>query len=400
MVTSPTQFEPLLPSDASVAPLLELAHRLIRAATSLDGKLSDASKSALTPLLREMNSYYSNRIEGQHTFPLDIQRALQGTYARDPDRARRQRLALAHIHTEEWAEGMFAGTDWRKLYSAQVVEALHRQLYEQLPEADRLMEDGSAVIPGTWRTCDVQVGTHVAPQASAIAAFFRRWEEGYAGLPSGERALIGVACAHHRLAWIHPFLDGNGRVTRLHSHLLFHSMGLTSGLWSPMRGLARSQDRYYALLAGADAARAGDLDGRGNLSEAGLLAFARYFLESCLDQVRFMGDILEFAGLRERLQEFLTLESLKLESSLRPEATNALHYVFLAGTLTRGEFKAMTGLASRTADRVLAELLRRQLLLSDTAKGPVRFGIPLWALRFYFPNLWTEAEIDQSPPLG
>ncbi len=400
MVTSPAQFEPLLPSDASVAPLLELAHRLIRAATSLDGKLSDASKSALTPLLREMNSYYSNRIEGQHAFPLDIQRALQGTYARDPDRARRQRLALAHIHTEEWAEGMFAGTDWRKLYSAQVVEALHRQLYEQLPEADRLMEDGSAVIPGTWRTCDVQVGTHVAPQASAIAAFFRRWEEGYAGLPSGERALIGVACAHHRLAWIHPFLDGNGRVTRLHSHLLFHSMGLTSGLWSPMRGLARSQDRYYALLAGADAARAGDLDGRGNLSEAGLLAFARYFLENCLDQVRFMGDILEFAGLRERLQEFLTLESLKLESSLRPEATNALHYVFLAGTLTRGEFKAMTGLASRTADRVLAELLRRQLLLSDTAKGPVRFGIPLWALRFYFPNLWTEAEIDQSPPLG
>ncbi|MHB1281573.1 MAG: Fic family protein [Acidithiobacillus sp.] len=400
MYTSPAQFEPLLPSDASVAPLLELAHRLIHAATSLDGKLSAASKSALTPLLREMNSYYTNRIEGQHTFPLDIQRALKGAYARDPDRARRQRLALAHIHTEEWGERVYVGADWRKLYSAETVQALHRQLYEQLPEPDRLIENGSAVIPGAWRICEVQVGTHVAPQASALPAFFRRWENVYTGLSSGERALIGVACAHHRLAWIHPFLDGNGRVARLHSHLLFHSMGLTSGLWSPMRGLARTQERYYALLVGADAPRAGDLDGRGNLSEAGLLAFAWYFLEICLDQVRFMSDILEFSGLRERLHEFLTLESLKPESSLRPEATNALHYVFLAGSLTRGEFKAMTGLAPRTADRLLAELLRRELLLSDTAKGPVRFGIPLWALRFYFPNLWTEAEVDQSPPLG
>lgn len=145
--------------------------------------------------------------------------------------------------------------------------------------------------------------------------------------------------------------------------------------------------------------RAGDLDGRGNLSETGLLGFAQYFIETCLDQVQFMSDILDFAGMRSRLREFLTLESLKPKSSLRPEAANALHYLFLAGTLPRGDFKKMTGLAPRTAERLLAELLRREILLSDTPKGPVRFGIPLWALRYFFPNLWTEAEADISPPL-
>lgn len=394
-----TQFEPLLPSEAAIAPLLELSNRLIRAATALDGKLSAASKSALAPLLREMNSYYTNRIEGQHTFPIDIQRALEGAYSEDPNRASRQRLALAHIRTEEWGEKEFDGADWQKLYSTEVVKRLHRHLYNQLPEADRQIEDGSAVTPGALRTREVQVGSHVAPQTSSLQDFLSRWETVYSHLPSGERALIGAACAHHRLTWIHPFEDGNGRVARLHSHLLLRRMGLSGGLWSPMRGMARSKERYYAFLSGADMPRAGDLDGRGNLSETGLLGFAQYFIETCLDQVQFMSDILDFAGMRSRLREFLTLESLKPKSSLRPEAANALHYLFLAGTLPRGDFKKMTGLAPRTAERLLAELLRREILLSDTPKGPVRFGIPLWALRYFFPNLWTEAEADISPPL-
>lgn len=77
------------------------------------------------------------------------------------------------------------------------------------------------------------------------------------------------------------------------------------------------------------------------------------------------------------------LVARKLESHLRPEATHALHDVFLAGSLTRSAFKFMTGLVPRSADRLLAELLRRELLLSETPKGPVRFGIPLWVLRFF-----------------
>lgn len=394
---SPSQFEPLFPSEASVASVLGLAHELIQDAVRLDAQSpAGTSRSVLTSLLREMNSYYTNRIEGQHTFPMDIQRALAGDYSQDLDRARRQRLALAHIHTESWAEQTVAADNWRTGYAPETVQALHRHLYEQLPPEDRVIAEGEVVEPGAWRTREVQVGAHVAPQASAVPSFLDRWQEVYAQLPDGERAVIGIACAHHRLTWVHPFLDGNGRVARLHSHLLFYRMGLLGGLWSPMRGLARTRERYYDCLSGADAPRSGDLDGRGNLSEAGLLAFVRYFLEICLDQVRFMRALLEFTGLRERMRELLAFESMRAESNLRPEAAHALHYVFLAGTLTRGEFKAMTGLPKRTAERVLAELLRRDLLRSDSPKGPVHIGIPLWALRFYFPNLWTEAESDSS----
>jgi hypothetical protein len=76
---------------------------------------------------------------------------------------------------------------------------------------------------------------------------------------------------------------------------------------------------------------------------------------------------------------------------LPEEAAPALHYLFLAGSAPRGEFKQMTGLASRSADRAIAALLKRGLLESDSAKGPVRFGLPLEALSYYFPTLYPEA---------
>jgi Fic family protein len=84
-------------------------------------------------LLRAMNSYYSNRIEGQHTLPIDIERALHNDYSNDAEQARRQRLALAHMETEaaiemrrrEWPEG--------HVWSARMVCEIHQGLFARLP---------------------------------------------------------------------------------------------------------------------------------------------------------------------------------------------------------------------------------------------------------------------------
>ena len=100
----PAQMEPLLPGEHKLGPLLELSHDLIRLGERLAGRYRPDTLPGLRRLLRAMNSYYSNRIEGQHTFPLDIERALHNDYAQDEDQARRQRLALAHMATEEQLE--------------------------------------------------------------------------------------------------------------------------------------------------------------------------------------------------------------------------------------------------------------------------------------------------------
>jgi len=184
---------------------------------------------------------------------------------------------------------------------------------------------------------------------------------------------------------------------RLHTHLLLHALGYTAGVWSPLRGFARSVDRYYALLDAADGPRKGDLDGRGNLSEGALVDWIQYVLDMCIDQVRFMKSMLNLSTMEQRIAACLIFEQESLKSGVRLEALLPLHYLFLSGReLERGEFKRMTGLGDRTAVDLLTALVRRGLLKSDTPQGKVRFGLPLHALRFYFPALWPEAEADAS----
>ena len=62
------------------------------------------------------------------------------------------------------------------------------------------------------------------------------------------------------------------------SHALLKRLGIGTGLWSVARGLAREDQQYKALLMRADGPRAGDRDGRGNLTESGLVDFCRFFL--------------------------------------------------------------------------------------------------------------------------
>lgn len=392
----PAQMEPLLPGEHRLAALLERASDLTRKADRLAGWSPATALPGLRQLLRAMNSYYSNRIEGQHTLPLEIEQALHNHYATDSDKARRQRLALAHMATEAQLESLWPQWDTQKIWAPQTVLDIHQDLFARLPESDRMQgsgEQAQVLQPGQWRQREVSVGRHAAPSAAALPDFMQRWSQFYVGVRRGEMQVLAMAAAHQRLAWIHPFLDGNGRVARLHSHLVLGHLGLTNGLWSPLRGFARNQDRYYALLAAADEPRAGDLDGRGNLTESGLLAWMDYVLEVCLDQVDFMAQQLSLDRMKDRMAACLAYEEQVVRQGVRTEALRALHYLFAAqAELDRADFKAMLGLGDRQATAQVSALLKRGLLLTDSPYGKLKLGVPQHALRFYFPNLWPEAE--------
>jgi Fic family protein len=383
------QFEPLLPTLAQPE-LAALGEELSVRAQELKALLHPATAARLAELLRGVNSYYSNRIEGQHTHPREIERALKKDFDRAPEKARLQRLAVAHIETQKEMERWLAQEPTLSVYSRDFLARLHYGFYGKLLPEDRITKEGDRVVPGEWRKRDVDIGTHVAPDWKFVPDFLKRAEEVYCAVKGASSQLIALACAHHRLAWVHPFRDGNGRVIRLQSQAALIRQGAGSGLWAVSRGFARDTEAYYARLADADQPRRGDLDGRGNLSEKGLIAFARYFLETCLDQVTFMSELLQLKELRARMRAYLKLLA-ETETDIRPEAEPALYHVFLAGTVKRGEFKQMTGLGARTADKIIAALLRRELLTSDTPKGPVSVGLPLDALAFYFPRLYPEA---------
>lgn len=388
--------EPLLPGESQLGPVLERASDLIRKADRLAGKSPAGALSGLRDLLRAMNSYYSNRIEGQHTLPLEIEQALRNDYAQDQDKARRQRLALAHMATEAQLEHLWPQWSAQQVWSAQTVQDIHQDLFARLPPGDCVQGDGAqarVLQPGQWRTHEVSVGRHAAPAAQQLAAFMSRWAGVYGQVRRGEMQVIAMAASHQRLAWIHPFLDGNGRVARLHSHLVLGHMGLTNGLWSPLRGFARHQADYYQLLTNADEPRADDLDGRGNLTERGLLAWIDFVIRICTDQVEFMSAQLTLADMKDRIAACLATEEQIVKAGVRSEALRALHYLFVSQSdLERAEFKAMLGLSDRLATAQVSVLLKRGLLLTDSPYGRVRFGVPQHALRFYFPKLWPEAE--------
>ena len=195
-----------------------------------------------------------------------------------------------------------------------------------------------------------------------------------------------MAAAHHRLNFIHPFVDGNGRVSRLMSHAMALLAGVGAhGLWSVSRGLARglqSRGEYKRMMDHADSSRRGDLDGRGNLSLAALNEFIDWYLEVCVDQVTFMTNLFDLDTFFRRVEGYVTQRGFK------PAASQLLEQVILRGKISRGDVPQVTGLKERTARNLLVELVADGILASDTPKSPVYLHVTLKSAEILFPNLF------------
>lgn len=383
--TQPHQFEPLLP-QRRLDELRQRARAVVELSLRLSGSAHPATIASLRELVREMNSYYSNRIEGQSTHPLNIERALRQDFSDKPDVARLQRLALAHIEAErELEQRVIAG---ESATTTAFLRQAHAALYGRLSSEDRTTDDGRVIEPGAWREEQVAVGRHEPPLWSSLPGFLARLDAVYGPAGALDDSLIRIAAAHHRTAWVHPFLDGNGRAVRLQTHCaLWH---LSAGLWSMNRGLARNRDRYYQLLDAADSPRQGDLDGRGNLSEKLLGDWCDWFITVAEDQVGFMSKMLRLDEMKARIAALIAFRS-QFDKGIRDAATVPIYHLFLAGPTPRGEFLQMTGLGERTARSLLSRLIESGLVASTGHTAPVRMAFPLDALQFLLPDLYPEA---------
>ncbi len=373
--------------------LEDLAVELVSKASALAGHLNPTVQRSIGALVRSMNCYYSNLIEGHDTHPRDIDRALAKNYAKEPRRRALQLEAVAHIEVQKRIDE--DEDEKADPTSTGYILWLHREFCQRLPEELLSVEDPDThkrirVRPGAIRDGDVAVGGHVPPLAAALPNFMARFEEAYrARHLSKLRQIIAVAAAHHRLLWIHPFYDGNGRVARLMSHATLRRLGIGSSLWSVARGLAREVNRYKELLMAADQPRRSDLDGRGSLSEAALNDFCEFFLKASLDQVEFMGSLLKPSELLQRIQ--LYVEGETRAGRLPKGAFPVLREAFLSGELNRAEARAATGYEERMGRMVVSRLLGRGLLLSDGPRSPVRLGFPLDVVERWFPLLYPSA---------
>lgn len=388
-IENPNLMEPLLPPSGT-RKLEDLAVDLVSCAARLAGKLSQETVETVSCLVRSMNCYYSNLIEGHNTHPVDIERALCGDYSKDPKKRNLQLEAFAHIEVQALIDDPKTG--FLDVVSKDHIMWLHREFCKRLPAELLKNHDPSTgkeltVVPGELRTGEVLVGNHLAPLASELPKFLELFEERYQ--PENLSALmrvIAVAASHHRLLWIHPFYDGNGRVARLFSHAFLKMLGIGSGLWSVSRGLARNVNEYKSQLAAADRWLEGDTDGRGSLSLEGLNNFCEFFLRTCIDQINFMEALLEPSLLTERVRKYCAEQ---IEAKKLPRGSfELLRELILSGSLSRSKVSEITGYQERQSRTITATLIDRALVKSASPRADLKLNIPHEVVETWFPKLY------------
>ncbi|MGE4299802.1 MAG: Fic family protein [Desulfovibrionaceae bacterium] len=385
--------EPVMPPVSGE--LENLALDLYKASARLSGRVHPVTAKRIVRLLRNVNSYYSNLIEGISTTLVDIEAGLRDL-SEDEKTRKFQMLHRKNIEAQAALdrecpdpEGVITSPDF--------LCRLHRLLFDGLPEDLLIQRDAQGerhvrMRPGELRNDDVRVGRHFPPTHTDIPSLLDRFHAAYSlNAHRGVLRLVAAAASHHRLLWIHPFLEGNGRVARLFTDTYFACSGLEGyGLWTLSRGLARREAEYKELLAGADAPRQGDFDGRGALSAKALGRFCRFFLETALDQARFMDSLLHLDTAEKNLAAYCTLREqgvLAGKKRLPPRAGDVLAYTFVHGELPKGRVHELLGVSIRTARDVANQLVAEGLLESEGHKAPYTIGFPAESVPYIFPEL-------------
>lgn len=398
MIETPGRIEPCFFEEHIPASLADLSVEIQREATGLGQGLHPDSAAELADLVRVMNCYYSNLIEGHNTRPRDIERALAGAELEAETRPLAME-ARAHVIVQRLIDKMHREGTLPRPTSVAFLTWVHKAFYDEMPDEFRRIEhpDGTSepINPGRIRQegdSEVAVGRHLPPSSVRVAAFMDHFDKRFQiAARSASRRIIAIASAHHRLNFIHPFPDGNGRVSRLMSHAMALEAGIGGqGLWSVSRGLARGladRGEYKRMMDMADSPRRGDRDGRGNLSEAALKTYCEWFLKVTLDQITFSAKLFDLGGLEKRYRR---LVEDTIDDKRAPDLISA---VLRYGTLERGEAQIVLKTSERTARNTLSKLTSVGYLSSASPKTPVRLAFPLDYRERLFPNLFADGDL-------
>lgn len=401
-------FAPIAPTDlkGAFAPnLIEKAEAVCEQSAILTGGHTQNLLDEIRELLRITNSYYSNRIESEGTHPINIEKAMKKEFKSDAKEKNLQLLSLSHIRTQKEVETRIAGGT--SAFDIEFIKSIHRSFYSD-PQLDSFLEvmnekeqQPIRMTPGELRAYDVYVGKHVAPGADAVSGLMREFQHLYEGaarhLPHSAQ-LIYMLSSHHRLVWIHPFLDGNGRTSRLALDAAILSSGLRGyGLWNMSRGLARSVDEYKKALQYADMERQGATDGRGPLSLMALTHFVEYMLDIALDQVHFMGGCLKMDKLSQRIENYTILSRSGMFGiqPLPKYAEGVFKHLLLYGSAQKGAITSALGISERTGTTLFRELSDAGVIISESVKGPVSLRFTMHMASYVFPDLFPIAEEGQ-----
>ncbi len=372
--------------------LEELVSHLILSSSNLGKKSPNPFfLEAVEVFLYQTNSYYTNSMEGNPSKLIDIENALKKKYSKNKILRNFQLEHVAHIQVQKKMIKNLKENPKQNICSKEFLCQLHKEFYELLPDEMKFALTQSdkkiPIQPGQLRDKPVQVGRHTPPQTREEIEFYLTHFNATLNpeaLTLNEKVLA-LATSHHRLLWLHPFQDGNGRVARLFTTAYSYKIGINSHLlWNVTRAFARNRKDYDTYLALADLPRRNDLDGRGPLSEEELIKYCKFFLKACLNQVKYMEGVLNFSQIEKRFLAFLSYKQVAL---LSKNTAKIIERIFRQGRVERKEIKNICHVKERQASQLIQKTLHSELCHSPSTYGPLYLKISMELATFLFPDL-------------
>lgn len=233
-----------------------------------------------------------------------------------------------------------------------ITEGLVREIHRRLVEDVR----GGSAGPGEYRRIQNYVVNSVTgevvytpPPAYEVPILMRElvaWLDD----PGDVHAVLGSGVAQFQLVHIHPFLDGNGRTSRLLSTLCLYRAGYDfKRLFTVSEYYDRDRPAFYAAIQGVR---------RQGMDLTEWLEFYTEGLATQLDEVKIRGE------------RAFRSDVLAREQGLSDRQALALGHVFDGGRLTIQAFEALCpGVNRRTLQRDLKAMVAKGLL-AEKGSGP------------------------------
>ncbi|KAA8885490.1 Fic family protein [Nocardia colli] len=289
----------------------------------------------------------SNSIEGFKVATVDVEDLMAGE--RDVDVSEENRAeTLAYEQMMTYIQTLHGVEDFS--YSKGLLNALHWMLQGHRHTARRPA--------GQWRrgpvyvtdVRDPSIAAYTAPEAAAVPDLMAELVD-WLDIEKGSHPLVRAAMAHLHLVSIHPWADGNGRMSRSLQTLMIAREGVLAPEFSSIEawlGRPGNTWEYYQVLG----RRGSEYRPNQDVSEWIRFNLIAYHQQAQTVHARFVRS--------GRVWE--ALSDVAAGNGLDERLIAALHDVAMSGRVRRSRYEQNEGLNLQQAQRDLRELVRRQIL--------------------------------------
>lgn len=289
----------------------------------------------------------SNSIEGFKVSTVDVLDLAEGEHDVDvSDENRAETLAYQHMMT--YIQSLHDVTDFS--YSKGLLNALHWMLQGHRHNPRRPA--------GQWRkgavyvtdARDPSIAVYTAPVAGRVPALIGELVD-WLNAPDGTHPLVNAAMAHLNLVSIHPWGDGNGRMSRSLQTLMIAREGVLAPEFSSIEawlGRPGNTWEYYRVLQHRGAEFHPDQD----VSE-----WIQFSLTAYHEQAQAIWN-----RVQRSIQTWQTLAGFAEDGGMDERVVTALHDVALTGRVRRLRYEHGEGISMQQAQRDLRDLVAAQVL--------------------------------------